>query len=361
MQSHKPTEENQTKEVVSKKSVIIMDEVDGVGAGDRGGIRALIDIIKTTRTPIICICNDRGNTKLKSLLNYVYDLKFNKPQKADIMARISQVCANEQLQIESAQIEKIIEASGQDIRQIINMLQMWKNQKFDVKTAGKDESVMINNFEAGTRLLNFDVQQRLYPKFPQKVNLYFIDYDMVPLLVQDQYLNAMYDQKTDLDTIERMAEASEFISLGDTLNIRVRQHQDWSLLPNVGFASCVAPSLLARGKVNQCFFPAWLGKNSSARKASRLIRELKAQLGHKANFGRMAIQNEIVPLILDYFLKLMKEENFQELVDFMDDYNISREMYGEHMMGLAWGSKMDEAFKNIPAPVKAAFTRLYNS
>jgi hypothetical protein len=27
---------------VTKKSVIIMDEVDGVGAGDRGGIAALI-------------------------------------------------------------------------------------------------------------------------------------------------------------------------------------------------------------------------------------------------------------------------------------------------------------------------------
>jgi len=36
-----------------------MDEVDGVGAGDRGGIKALIDIIKVTKTPIICICNDR--------------------------------------------------------------------------------------------------------------------------------------------------------------------------------------------------------------------------------------------------------------------------------------------------------------
>jgi hypothetical protein len=28
--------------IKSKKSVIIMDEVDGVGAGDRGGINALI-------------------------------------------------------------------------------------------------------------------------------------------------------------------------------------------------------------------------------------------------------------------------------------------------------------------------------
>ena len=36
-----------------------MDEVDGVGAGDRGGINALIQIIKNTKIPIICICNDR--------------------------------------------------------------------------------------------------------------------------------------------------------------------------------------------------------------------------------------------------------------------------------------------------------------
>ena len=43
----------------TKKSVIIMDEVDGCGAGDRGGITALIEMVKTTRTPIICIANDR--------------------------------------------------------------------------------------------------------------------------------------------------------------------------------------------------------------------------------------------------------------------------------------------------------------
>ncbi len=53
-----------------------MDEVDGVGAGDRGGIQALIQVIKNTKTPIICICNDRMNKKLQSLIGYCYDLKF---------------------------------------------------------------------------------------------------------------------------------------------------------------------------------------------------------------------------------------------------------------------------------------------
>jgi replication factor C subunit 1 len=36
-----------------------MDEVDGMSAGDRGGIAAIINMIKTTKVPIICICNDR--------------------------------------------------------------------------------------------------------------------------------------------------------------------------------------------------------------------------------------------------------------------------------------------------------------
>ena len=50
--------------LATQKSVIIMDEVDGVGAGDRGGIAALIKIIKESKTPIICICNDRKDQKL---------------------------------------------------------------------------------------------------------------------------------------------------------------------------------------------------------------------------------------------------------------------------------------------------------
>lgn len=62
--------------IATQKSVIIMDEVDGVGAGDRGGIAALIKVIKNTKTPIICICNDRSSQKLASLANHCYDIKF---------------------------------------------------------------------------------------------------------------------------------------------------------------------------------------------------------------------------------------------------------------------------------------------
>ena len=71
------SKEDTKKEKFSKNTIVIMDEVDGVsGNNDRGGIQALIKIIKTTKTPIICICNDRQSQQVKSLANHCYDLKL---------------------------------------------------------------------------------------------------------------------------------------------------------------------------------------------------------------------------------------------------------------------------------------------
>ena len=48
-----------------------MDEVDGMSGGDRGGIQDLMATIASSKIPIICICNDKYNQKLRSLRNKV--------------------------------------------------------------------------------------------------------------------------------------------------------------------------------------------------------------------------------------------------------------------------------------------------
>ena len=170
---------------------------------------------------------------------------------------------------------------------------MWKNTQLAdslVKRTKKDESVMINNFDAAHRLLDHgrvDLNIR-YPSFRDKMDLFFIDYDMIPLLVQDSYLNAMGDRKG-LEDVEAMALAAEYISLGDAVSRQVRQNQDWSLLPNMGFASTVAPCLIIKGSSFYPRFPEWLGKNSSSRKSKRLIRELKKFMGANAQASRLEI------------------------------------------------------------------------
>ena len=66
-----------------------MDEIDGMSAGDRGGIAELIACIKISKIPIICICNDQYSQKLKSLLSYCLLLKFEKPSKQQVFVLIS--------------------------------------------------------------------------------------------------------------------------------------------------------------------------------------------------------------------------------------------------------------------------------
>ena len=70
------------------KTVLIMDEVDGMSAGDRGGVADLIASIKISKIPIICICNDRYSQKLKSLVNYCLAFNYRKPTKQQVGLRL---------------------------------------------------------------------------------------------------------------------------------------------------------------------------------------------------------------------------------------------------------------------------------
>uniref|UniRef100_A0A0A9Z276 Replication factor C subunit 1 n=1 Tax=Lygus hesperus TaxID=30085 RepID=A0A0A9Z276_LYGHE len=59
------------------KVLLLMDEVDGC---DIGGVGEVIEMIKhTSSIPIVCTCNDRWHPKLRSLINYVEDIRFTRP------------------------------------------------------------------------------------------------------------------------------------------------------------------------------------------------------------------------------------------------------------------------------------------
>ena len=80
---------------------------------------------------------------------------------------------------------------------MINVLQMWKNRSMEIgnelsRIAGKDEQVMLNDFDAASKLLNLS-DYRLHTKYKtyrSKMDLFFIAPQSVPLLVQENYLNA---------------------------------------------------------------------------------------------------------------------------------------------------------------------------
>lgn len=106
------------------KSLIIMDEVDGMSSGDRGGITAIINMIKNTKVPIICICNDRSSEKIRSLAGHCLDIKFQKPMKNLVIKRIKDIVEEEGGRAEDKALDQLVETFQNDMRQILSYLEV---------------------------------------------------------------------------------------------------------------------------------------------------------------------------------------------------------------------------------------------
>ncbi len=101
---------------------------------------------------------------------------------------------------------------------------------------------MVNPFEAATRLLNRRESQKL--SIRQRLNLFFIDFELMPLLIQENYLTA-YGIGMGARDMEEAAESADYISLGDCVSTTMRTGNDWNLLPDVGLCSSVAPAMIS--------------------------------------------------------------------------------------------------------------------
>ena len=87
---------------------IIMDEVDGMSSGDKGGMSELISFINPNKglrknkrkpvvynNPIICISNEDFDKKINDLKKECEVIKFLKPKKSELYDLIVLICKNE--------------------------------------------------------------------------------------------------------------------------------------------------------------------------------------------------------------------------------------------------------------------------
>lgn len=357
---------------MTSKHVLIMDEVDGMaGNEDRGGVQELIALIKSTRIPIICICNDRSHPKMRSLLNYCFDLRFQRPQVKQIQAALMSIACKEGLSISPAIVQEIVMASNQDVRQALHNLSLWSSRAKSMSVAqvkadaGKGtKDIKMGPFDVVRKILS-STEGGQSMTLNEKAALFFHDYNMVPLFVQDNYLHiqpleAKGDPKKHLRLV---SDAADSISYGDVVERQIRQHGNWSLLPMQAFFASVIPGELVRGHMREMVsFPAWFGKNSSTTKRHRLLRELKHHTYTRVSADRTQLSMDYVGPLLDSLTKPLIDkgaDGVPSAVRRMHHYYLQRADL-DNLCDLALWPGMGDPMGRIDSKVKAALTRSLN-
>ena len=117
-----------------KKIAIIMDEIDGMNNGDKGGINTLIKLIRpkktkkqkieeTTMIPIICIGNYKVDKKIKELMKVCNTIELNTPNENQMTCILTNILPN----INEIVKNKIIKYVQCDVRKLNNIYNIFLN------------------------------------------------------------------------------------------------------------------------------------------------------------------------------------------------------------------------------------------
>jgi len=130
------------------RKLVILDEADNLhGTADRGGARAILEIIKSARQPMILIANDLYGLSPEIRLR-CEPVLFKALPARTIAPHLKYICAAEKVECTDAALRQIAESAEGDVRSAVNMLYAAAigRQRLDdtqVHTSQKDERISI--------------------------------------------------------------------------------------------------------------------------------------------------------------------------------------------------------------------------
>lgn len=371
---------------ITDKTCLIMDEVDGMSAGDRGGVGALNALIKKTKIPIICIANDRQAQKLKPLVATTFNLTFQKPQVNSIRSRILTIAFKEKMKIPANVIDQLITGTQSDIRQVLNMLSTWKLSN-DAMSFDEGKNLAKMNEKYST-MSPFDITSKMLGPYlfshtaretlGEKMEYYFQDHSFVPLFIQENYLKTQPAKLRNLEgpekilkELELMDKAASSISDGDLVDALIHgPEQHWGLMPLHAVCSAVRPSSFLYGTgahyggPNSMSFPQWLGQNSKQTKLNRQLGDVQIQMRLKVSGDKHEIRQSYIPALFPHIVKPLMDVGasaVDEVIERMDEYYLNKESW-DTIVELGVDTHKDvDVLKKITTATKSNFTKKYNA
>ena len=153
-----------------KKIAIIMDEIDGMNNGDKGGINSLIKLIRPKKTkkqkleevtmnPIICIGNYRVDKKIKELMKVCNTIELKTPNQLEVSNIINKLMPSITSDIKT----KLISYIQGDLRKLNNMYNFNKNKPELFTCEIIDDIFQIKSYNDDTKKITNKLINEYFP------------------------------------------------------------------------------------------------------------------------------------------------------------------------------------------------------
>ncbi len=320
---------------------IIMDEVDGMFKGDRGGIEELLSYISipskrkvkanrnfNRQVPIICICNI-GNVKkevIKNLQKECYEVNFTLPDKKSLCRVVDRISAGENLNIGEEAVQAIVEYSQGDYRRLISIIEFLYvtcgrnigmpevESCYDILTKKEQDLHITDNIK---RLINTKLDGHTIHM------IYDGDKSKAPMVVHQNYLHAISLQKTNaLVKIENAIKCIDSLIVSDIVEKTMYNSQSWYLQPVQGYTCAMIPNYYINNVPKSSTATAsWASVLSISSQSQNLRKNMYLEIynvDHEHSYSIEDVQ-VIIEMVFDYLIG----GNVERAVHMLLDYNLT--------------------------------------
>ena len=309
-----------------RKIAIIMDEIDGMNNGDKGGINSLIKLIRpkktnkqkkenTTMIPIICIGNYHMDKKIKEMMKICTTIELKQPTKKDVKNIIGKLMPkiNENL-------KKIInEYIQSDLKKLKSIYNIYENNQEILKNNLINKIFEKKNYNEDTKNITYQLLTNKYNIENHNDIMNETDRTSVGLLFHENIIDYFKD-KDKFQNIENYKNLLENFVFSDYIDRITFQKQIWIFNEMT--------SLIKTMYNNKLFHESNIPKNNI-----KNIRFTKVLTKYSTEYNNtIFIQTLCNKLVMDkkdlfsFFIKLRKNKNIEEIFTFFSDenYDISK-------------------------------------
>jgi len=330
--------ENITKQNMSDKNVlsllqkkqkeiaIVMDEIDGMNNGDKGGINSLIKLIRpkktkkqkledTTLNPIICIGNYHIDKKINELMKVCLTIEIKTPTDIQINNLTNILLPNLQVSIINDLIGNYIKG---DLRKLKSITDIYNNYDSLLR-----EDIINNIFQSkiyndDSKKITKKLLKNKYKLDEHLITLNETDRTIVGLLFHENIVD-IFNKNNNLKNIDIYTTILDNICYADYMDRITFQKQIWCFNEMSSLIKIFYNNNILHDNVENIKY------NSNEVRFTKILTKYSTEYNNLLFINNLCISLSLEKKdLFTLFLHLKKTLSEEEIFEFCEQYNISK-------------------------------------